>query len=96
MIIRLENWTKRNRLHKLGGYTAAIVYEQKIILGQPPACNQRLRVKQWAYQRWGRPAQLKNDELINAQSEWFMGCIKDKEYTIAFRDKKLRDWATLL
>lgn len=96
MIIRTEDWTRRNPLCKQYGWRAAIVYEQKAIPGQAPASYQRLRVKEWAYMRWGKPAHIYGDQIYNPTSEWFVGQLKTEEYVIAFRSKPLRDWALLL
>jgi len=96
MILRTEDWNRRNALRKLGGWSAAIVYEQKSMPGQIPACAHRLRVKDWATARWGKPARRSGEQIHNAASEWLIGEFKTGEYIIAFRSKRMRDWALLL
>lgn len=96
MILRTEDWNRRHPLRKQYGWSAAIVYEQIAWLGQAPACKQRLRVKEWAWSRWGKSAHMYGDRIYNPSSEWFVGQLNPKEYTIAFRSKQLRDWALLL
>ena len=93
-IIKLVNWDRRNSLCKQFGYRAAIVYLQ-----QPgtPACDHRLRVKQWCHTRWGEPQHLNyRNEWTNTQAEWLNARTSDGEYTIAFRDVRMRDWVLLL
>ena len=94
MILRTEDWNRRNPMRKLGGWCAAIVYDQPPHIG--PACAQRLRVKEWAHARWGKPARRSGEQIHNATSDWLIGQFKSGEYTIAFRSKQLRDWALLL
>jgi hypothetical protein len=97
MIIRTENWTKRNKMRKHYGFVAAIVYDQpKSGRGSAPACYQRLKVKEWAYSKLGKPALFFNEKLLETNSEWFIGVTKEDEYTIAFKNVKYRDWALLL
>lgn len=94
MILRTEDWNRRNKLRKQYGWCSAIVYDQPEGVG--PACTQRLRVKEWAYAKLGQPAYVIGDQMHNTQSEWFAGRLTPTEYTIAFEDVRLRNWALLL
>lgn len=105
-IIRVEQWDRRHKLTKQYGLRAAIVYEGTEPSGRRwVACDHRLRVKQWANQRLGRLCQqiwIRNTQgkyhwiTVNSDSEWYQGYNDQGEYVIAFRDRKLRDWALLL
>lgn len=98
-IIRTQDLDRRNTLCKTLGYRYTIVYRGTEQSGaRTVACNQRLRVKQWANQKLGRPCTKYNLEpdLINTDSEWYQGYNKQQEYIIAFRQKNHRDFAILL
>lgn len=91
-IIRTEKWNRRTALCKLYGFRAAIVYHQPQggFGCPPPACDHRLRVKEWLAQRYGQPmTQDYNKQWINTHSEWLVYKNKDREYTIAVKDPRL-------
>lgn len=103
-IIRAEDWDRRFRLCKLFDMRAAIVYEGTALLGaRIVACDQRLRVKQWANTKLGQPVSrlrkgINSDEYqyINTNGEWYQGYNDAGEYVIAFQNPQWRDWALLL
>lgn len=103
-ILRTEDWDRRRPLCKLYGYCAAIVYEGTAENGaRVVACTHRIRVKEWAAKRSGSACRLEpkrspnhTAQLTATDSEWYQGYNKQGEYVIAFRDRKLRDWALLL
>lgn len=96
MILHTVDWDKRNKMRKQYGYTAAIVYEQPKLMGGAPACYHRLRVKEWAYKKFGHPAVMMQGDIVGTESEWFAGVTKDGEYTIAFKNAKYRNLALLM
>lgn len=103
-IVRAEQWDRRHLLCKYHGYCAAIVYQGSTPSGgRVVACNQRIRVKTWAAQRYGAPCRLEPRQTVNhkpkltdTDSEWYQGYNDQGEYVIAFRTPKWRDWALLL
>lgn len=99
MILRTEDWNRRNSLCKQWGYRAAIVYAQpQSGYGYPPpACLQRLRVKEFLAQRLG-PSQYLDykQQWQNTDSAWCAYRSSDEEYTIALKNPRLRDWCLLL
>ena len=97
-IIRIENWDKRHRLCKLFDLRSAVVYEGTSLSGRRlVACDQRLRVKNWANAKLGPPCCIDwHSEYLNTNSEWYQGYNDAGEYVIAFQNPKLRDWALIL
>lgn len=95
MIIRISNWNRRNPLRKQFGFTSAIVFDWEY---GAVACDRRLRIKQYLGNRFGPPVTLdyaKN--WINVDSDWLaVRESNNREYTIAVRDRRLRDWLLLL
>lgn len=96
MILRTVDWNRRYNMRKRYGFTSGIVYTQPITFGKAPACDQRLRVKDWAYKQFGKPAYILYGDIISTDNEWFAGVTKDNEYTIAFKNAKYRNLALLM
>lgn len=100
MIIRTELWDRRRKLCKLYGFRAAIVYDQpqrNLDVFAAPACDHRLKVKEWLAKRYGQPmTQHYTKEWINTQSEWLAYRNQTDEYTIAVKDPKILNWLLLL
>ena len=94
MILRTANWDKRNPLCKNFGFTGGIVYFYQWGM---VACDNRLRAKEFLSTKYGRPI-VKNmrQEWINTEGLWLAARTSETEYTIAVRDRKLRDWLLLL
>jgi len=101
MIMRVEDWNRRNCMCRAHGFRAAIVYEQ---LTNPyinrvgaPACAHRTKVKEYLYHRYGDPmCQTYSKTWINTESDWCCWRSRDDEYTIAVKDARMRDWLLLL
>jgi hypothetical protein len=85
-------------MRKRYGFASGIVYTQPITygIGKAPACDQRLRVKEWAYRQFGKPAYILYGDIMGADSEWFAAVTKPDEYTIAFKNAKYRNLALLM
>jgi hypothetical protein len=104
MIKRTINWDLDDAMRQQYGFVAGIVYAQPSHSIDPtyytrpaPACPNILRVKQWAYQRFGNPAVMVLGEIhVPTDCEWFAGRTSDDEYTVAFKEPKYRDFALLM
>ena len=100
MILRIENWNRKQELCRVYGFRAAIVFDHvsRSPTYGPSACIARTRVKTWAGSRFG-PPMTRNWSLtdwFNTDSEWLAYRSADSEYTVAFQDVKARDWCLLL
>lgn len=96
-IIRTQDLDRRNTLCKTLGYRYTIVYQGIETSGaRTVACDQRLRVKQWANSKFGPPCHTLQTDTVNTDSEWYQGYNSQEEYIIAFRNKQYRDFAILL
>lgn len=100
MIIRIENWDRRTALCRVYGFRAAIVYDHRSrgTGFSPVACITRTRAKDWAGQRFGPPMSRNwsNTDWVNTDSEWLAYRSAESEYTVAFKDRRARDWCLLL
>lgn len=70
-----------------------------------PACDHRLKVKEWLAQRYGQPmtqrynqpmTQRYDREWICTDSDWLVYKSKETEYTIAVKDPRLLTLLLLL
>lgn len=98
-IIRAEKWDRRTALCKHYGFRAAIVYHQPEggIYNPAPACDHRLKTKEWLHKRLGKPmTQNYSKQWINTDSEWLVHRSNPHEYTIAVKDPRLLTLMMLL
>jgi hypothetical protein len=94
MILDAPNWDENHELRLRWGFVCAIVYQQ---LPGTAACTHRLRVKQFATQRWGRPLHLNYRRVwTNTNSVWLAAGLEDYQYTIAFKSELTRDWLLMI
>lgn len=104
MIIRTVDWDLRYTMRRKYGFTAGIVYAQSathwvhsdnnVTTSLAPACMNRTRVKLWAYRQFGNPAVILDGEISAPKGcEWFAGRTSEDEYTVAFKNPKLRNLA---
>jgi hypothetical protein len=94
MILDAPNWDEMHELRLRWGFVCAIVYQQ-----QPnvPACTHRLRVKEFATQRWGKPLHLNYRKVwTNTDGVWLTASLEDYQYTIAFKSTSIRDWLLMI
>lgn len=99
MILRVEDWNRRTTLCKQYGFRAAIVYHQpEYGYGKPmPACDHRLRTKEFLHKRLGKPMHLDyGKQWQNTDSEWLAYRSGERAYTIAVKDPKLLTLMLLL
>ena len=99
MIVRVEHWNRRNTLCKTYGFAAVIVYGQPEggVFNNMPACDHRLKTKEFLYKRLGTPMHLNySRQWQNTDSEWLAYKSAEREYTIAVKDTRLLTLMLLL
>jgi hypothetical protein len=94
MILDAPNWDEKHELRLRWGFVCAIVYQQ---LPNVPACTHRLRVKEFATRRWGKPLYLNYRKVwSNTDGVWLAAGLEDHQYTIAFKSTATRDWLLMI